>query len=143
MSLYNTHQYDDILNAPRHISRRHAPMKLQARAAIFAPYAALTGFEGQILSAQNKRCDRILLTEEEKVRINSVLNTIRKYDIVSITYFVYDPGSDGKGGMAEGKYLDFVGKVLEITPAYKTLRVSQEDRSMELTFDDILEIYRN
>lgn len=136
----NLHAYDDILYAPRHISKRHTPMSPQARAVIFAPYAALTGFEGQILSAQHHRCDRILLTEEELEKINFVLSTIRKHDTVSVTYFHYNPGSDGRGGFAEGEYLELTGKVLEITPAFRTLRISQEEDWRDLAFEDILGI---
>lgn len=37
--------YDDIINLPHHVSTEHLPMPLEARAAQFAPFAALTGFE--------------------------------------------------------------------------------------------------
>ena len=40
-----THQYDDILNLPRPVSRRHRPMPLEERAVQFAPFAALTSYE--------------------------------------------------------------------------------------------------
>lgn len=41
-------RYDDIINRPRHVSRTHLPMPLAARAAQFAPFAALTGHEEAI-----------------------------------------------------------------------------------------------
>ncbi|MBQ8084512.1 MAG: hypothetical protein IJ232_00220 [Lachnospiraceae bacterium] len=42
------HSYDDIINLPHHISERHPQMSLYKRAAQFAPFAALTGFEDVI-----------------------------------------------------------------------------------------------
>ena len=38
-----THRYDDIINLPHPISRTHTPMSMEARAAQFMPFAALTG----------------------------------------------------------------------------------------------------
>ena len=40
--------YDDIINLPHHISKKHPQMSLEKRAAQFAPFAALTGFEDVI-----------------------------------------------------------------------------------------------
>ena len=115
-------------------------MPPQARAAIFAPYAALTGFEGQIASAQHYRCNRILLTEEEQQRISTLLCSVRKHDIISVTYFLNDPGTDGKGGLADGEYLELTGKVLDIIPAYQTLRIEHQNQWIDLSFEDISEI---
>ena len=40
--------YDDIINLPHHISKKHPQMSLEARSAQFAPFAALTGYEEMI-----------------------------------------------------------------------------------------------
>lgn len=37
-----TKEYDDIINLPHHISKKHKQMSIEARAAQFAPFAALT-----------------------------------------------------------------------------------------------------
>ena len=39
------HSYDDIINLPNHKSKKYKPMSLYARAAQFAPFAALTGYD--------------------------------------------------------------------------------------------------
>ncbi len=44
-------KYGDIINLPHHVSKKHPQMSMQARAAQFAPYAALTGYEDEILKA--------------------------------------------------------------------------------------------
>ena len=41
-------KYDDIINLPHHISKKYPQMSLEARAAQFAPFAALTGYEDVI-----------------------------------------------------------------------------------------------
>ena len=40
--------YDDIINLPHHVSKRHPQMPMGNRAAQFAPFAALTGYEDAI-----------------------------------------------------------------------------------------------
>lgn len=43
-----TSKYDDIINLPHHVSKKHKAMSLESRAAQFAPFAALTGFSDEI-----------------------------------------------------------------------------------------------
>ena len=40
--------YDDIINLPHHVSKRHPQMSMWNRAAQFAPFAALSGYEDAI-----------------------------------------------------------------------------------------------
>ena len=50
----NSEQYDDIINLPHPASSKHPRMSMMARAAQFAPFAALTGYEeaiGEVESA--------------------------------------------------------------------------------------------
>lgn len=37
--------YNDIINLPHHISKKYQQMSLKDRAAQFAPFAALTGYD--------------------------------------------------------------------------------------------------
>ncbi len=41
-------QYEDIINLPHHVSKKHPQMSLYARSAQFASFAALTGYEDAI-----------------------------------------------------------------------------------------------
>ena len=40
--------YDDIINLPHHVSKKHKQMSMENRAAQFAPCAALTGYSETI-----------------------------------------------------------------------------------------------
>ena len=44
----DANRYDDIIHLPHHQSSEHAHMSLRDRAAQFAPFAALTGYEEAI-----------------------------------------------------------------------------------------------
>ena len=44
MALHETHKYDDIIDMPHHVSRRHPQMSRRQRAAQFMPFAALKGY---------------------------------------------------------------------------------------------------
>ena len=41
-------EYEDIINLPHHVSKRHPQMSMWNRAAQFAPFAALTGYDDAI-----------------------------------------------------------------------------------------------
>ena len=43
-----THDYDDIINLPHYEPKHHPRMTMWNRAAQFAPFAALTGYEDAI-----------------------------------------------------------------------------------------------
>ena len=49
--------YDDIINLPHHVSKRHPPMSMWNRAAQFAPFAALTGYEENIKDTTQQNLD--------------------------------------------------------------------------------------
>lgn len=43
--------YDDIIHLPHHVSKRHPQMSMWNRAAQFAPFAALAGYEDATLES--------------------------------------------------------------------------------------------
>ena len=49
--LNTVQEYADIINLPHHVSKKHPPMSMLNRAAQFAPFAALTGYEAAITKA--------------------------------------------------------------------------------------------
>ena len=61
-------KYNDIINLPRHISKKHPPMSTKDRAAQFAPFAALTGHDRVVKEtarlASEKAEDKLIPIEE-------------------------------------------------------------------------------
>ena len=56
-------KYDDIINLKRPISKNHAPMPMENRAAQFMPFAALTGYDDKISDAGKTFGENILKAE--------------------------------------------------------------------------------
>ena len=58
-----TSEYDDIINLPHHVSKRHPQMSMWNRAAQFAPFSALTGYEDAIQDTKEKNIESFEQTE--------------------------------------------------------------------------------
>lgn len=58
--------YSDIINLPHHVSSSHPRMSMHARAAQFAPFAALNGHEDAIKQTEQQHVDsfNIGITDE-------------------------------------------------------------------------------
>ncbi|WP_417133202.1 hypothetical protein [Phascolarctobacterium succinatutens] len=56
--------YEDIINLPHHVSKRHRQMPLEERAAQFAPFAALEGHAAAVSSTAQRV--RLQVEEREK-----------------------------------------------------------------------------
>ena len=70
--------YDDILSRPRPVSTCHAPMPRIDRAAQFAPFAALTGFEAAVREAARLTETRPELDESRKEQLNRRLQLLER-----------------------------------------------------------------
>uniref|UniRef100_UPI004056B7E8 hypothetical protein n=1 Tax=Agathobacter sp. TaxID=2021311 RepID=UPI004056B7E8 len=58
--------YEDIINLPPHISKKHPQPSMMDRAARFAPFAAITGYEEMVLEEARVTEERIDLDEDSK-----------------------------------------------------------------------------
>lgn len=59
MSLKDKHEYDDIINMPHPISKKHSRMAAIDRAAQFSPFAALTGYEQALEETKENAIERV------------------------------------------------------------------------------------
>ena len=106
---------EDILYLPHHQSPKRKHMSLHDRAAQFAPFSALSGYEDAIEETGRLTEEEILLDETAVERINEQLQYIAAHIqermTVSVTYFRPD---DRKSG---GAYLTDIGVVKKIDQA--------------------------
>ena len=99
-------KYDDIINLSHHTSPSRQRMSIRDRAAQFAPFAALTGYDSVIEEtarltdtedAQNEERGEIL---DRKLRLLNDISDTHPY--VEISYFV--PDEKKSGGRYENAY---------------------------------------
>ena len=118
----DTSAYLDIMNQPRHVSKAHAPMTQEDRAAQFSPFAALTGYHR--LLAEIGKCyqHKKYLTADELQQIKAELTKIENEKVMPrlrIEYF------NAKNGF----YEEYCGQLK---------RINQQ--SHQLLFKDTTEI---
>ena len=100
---------------PHHVSGKHAPMPRSDRAAQFAPYSALSGYEDAVEETARITDRKQELDEYEKEKINSALTALLSSPPdtkVKITFFRPDKRKSG------GAYVTVtgeIGKIDEIT----------------------------
>lgn len=128
-------KYDDIINLPHHVSTKRPQMTRSARAAQFAPFAALVGLDDEMEETARLTDTKPELEEAEKEKINRILLEIRdnpqKETAVELTFFRPDGRKDG------GAIITVPCTVRRIDEIGHSLILS--DRS-EIEFENILSI---
>jgi len=99
-------------------------MSRMNRAAQFAPFAALTGYEESIEETARLTDRRIELSEYEIEELNAKLNFIqehiKEHPEVTVTYFQPDERKDG------GAYITVTGRVRRIDEVNRVLAFEDE-----------------
>ena len=115
-------RYDDIINLPHHISSTRQRMSMHDRAAQFAPFAALVGYDDAVAETARLTETRPELDEQEQRAINErlafIADHIHEHPEVRIKYFVPDEHKSG-------------GAIVEVFG--KTYRISNTDATIVLT----------
>lgn len=139
-----SHKYDDIINLPHHVSKKHPQMSLHDRAAQFSPFAALTGHKEAINETARLTDEKQILSEDVIAKLNEQLNLIKENigtnQTVTITYFVPD---DKKSG---GAYISHTGVVKKIDEYNHTVILTDKtvipiEQISEIQSDIFSEIY--
>jgi len=123
------HRYDDIIDLPHHVSRKHPQMPLLDRAAQFAPFAALTGHEAAIRETARLTEEEIELDESSKALLDLRLQQLQEHlpeqPEVTVTYFCLDEKKSG------GAYDTVTGRVKKVD-AYAGEMVLTDGRRIAL-----------
>ena len=99
--------YEDIQNHKRYQLKHHTPMSLESRAAQFAPFAALVGYDEEIGEAARSTDGREELSEDAIDALNQAFQKLLEHEeerpLVMVIYFQPDAKKDG------GKYMTYTG----------------------------------
>lgn len=99
--------YEDIQNHKRYQLKHHTPMSLESRAAQFAPFAALVGYDEEIGEAARSTDGREELSEDATDALNQAFQKLLEHEeerpLVTVTYFQLDAKKDG------GRYMTYTG----------------------------------
>ena len=92
-------RYDDIINLPHHVSPNRQRMSMHDRAAQFAPFSALVGYDDAVAETARLTESRPELDEQEQRAINErsayIAAHIHEQQEVRIKYFVPDERKSG------------------------------------------------
>ena len=128
-------KYDEIMGLPHHVSKTRPQMPVSDRAAQFAPFAALTGYDAAIKETGRLADERIELDVEAlsalDMKYQLLMEALDEAPEVTITYFQPDERKAG------GKYVSAVGTVKKIDDFER--RITMRDGT-RIPMDDVLSI---
>ena len=118
--------YRDIINNLHHTSKTRKRMSGLNRAAQFAPFAALTGYDASIYEAARLTENRIELDDNEIEILNMKLNFLKEHikeqPQIKVTYFVPDTKKDG------GAYVEYSGTIRVMDETQKIIIMSDRTK---------------
>ena len=118
-------RYEQIIDLPCPTSSRHPKMEREARAAQFAPFSALTGYDLAIFEAARLTEREIELNEDMKERLDRWSRLLS--DIVNVepklrvTYFIADERKSG------GRYKTVEGRLTAFDRYKKTITIDKRE----------------
>ena len=128
-------KYNEIMGLPHHVSKTRPQMPMSDRAAQFAPFAALTGYDAAIKETGRLTDERIELDVEAlsalDMKYQLLMEALDEAPEVTITYFRPDERKAG------GKYVSAVGAVKKIDDFERQITMRDGTR---IPMDDVLSI---
>lgn len=128
-------KYDEIMGLPHHVSKARPQMPMSDRAAQFAPFAALTGYDAAIKETGRLTDEKIELDEEALTALDMkyqlLMDALADVPEVTITYFQPDERKAG------GKYITATGAVKKVDDFER--RITMQDGA-KIPMDDVLSI---
>lgn len=127
--------YDDIITLPHPRSLKHPHMPVSDRAAQFAPFAALTGYDAAIRETARLTDRKVEPDEDAKAALDQkqqmLIHAADEHPEVTVTYFRADQRKSG------GSYVSASGQFKKVDP-HRRLLIMTDGTSIPL--DDILEL---
>ena len=120
--------YDDMIDLPHPSSKKHPRMSIRDRAAIFSPFAALSGHGAAIVETARLTDRRMELDEDTKEELDQkqavLMEHIEEQPEVTVTWFQPDERKEGGAYLTVTgrlKKLDKIRRVLVLTDGTKIL----------------------
>ena len=130
-----TGKYDDIINLPRPVSRKHPHMPMSDRAAQFSPFAALTGYDEAVMETGRLTDRKRELNDEEIAALNQKLQFLsehlEEHPTITVTYFVPDAKKTG------GSYATKTRRLKKIDTFERWIQL---DDGVKIPIDNIVHI---
>lgn len=127
--------YEDIINRPHHVSKARPQMSKLERAAQFAPFAALTGYDSAIKETGRLTGERAELDEEVlndlNMRYQLLVDALDEEPEVEITYFKPDERKSG------GEYVTVTGTVKKVDDFERLITMQN---GTKIPMDDVLAV---
>ena len=102
-------KYDDIINLSHPTSKKHPRMPIRDRAAQFAPFAALVGYDDAVEETARVTDEMVEQSEEMKAviveKLRYLSERIGEMPTILVTYFLPDEKKSG------GEYKIFEGRI--------------------------------
>lgn len=112
-------KYDDIIHLPHPTSNKHPRMSISDRAAMFSPFAALSGHGAAIAETARLTDEKMELEEDTRAELDQkqavLLEHIGEQPEVTVTWFQPDERKDG------GTYRTATGQLKKIDEVERTL----------------------
>lgn len=124
--------YEDIIGLDRPVTRIHG-MEVAHRAKIFAPFAALKGFEACVREKEVLYEARRILSDDQNEELNQKYYSLQNGDLVKVTYF--RPSSSD---MMIGQYITIEG-ILRFTKIPTIIWIGDT----QINIKDLIEIKNN
>ena len=128
-------KYREIIDLPHHVSKTRPQMSMSDRAAQFAPFAALTGYDSAIKETGRLTDEKIELDEEALTDLNMryqlLVDALDEEPEVKITYIKPDERKSG------GEYVTVTGTVKKVDD-FERLIIMHD--GTKIPMDDVLAV---
>lgn len=121
------------------------------RAKIFAPFAALVGFDDRVRRKEISYVSKVELDADEEWELNRRLQVLHELAAnsrlaranaveITVEYFAICTDRENDAYLDKGQYLTATGRVLNVNQHSQVLRIGTNENVLEIQFTDIYHI---